>query len=267
VTLAVLAAGAAVNPEPAGFPPGAARFDPSAEAQLLTLTNQARSHEGLAPLVVDQRLTQAARKHSALMEQQGLMEHQLPGEPPLQIRIANEAFPGNELSENIAMGNEGIVAAHDGFMHSPPHRRAILDPTYDTIGIGVLRDGEYIYVTEDFARKLPEYSEPQAEAAVQAAIDGYAKAHGIYTLVRRQQRDLRRMACNMPLQDRLQSDDALHLPGVRNVLAWTASDPAQLPKGIAQVLTRQTSGDALGACFAPSVSHPGGVYWIVLVTY
>jgi hypothetical protein len=216
---------------------------------------------------VDQRLTQAARKHSVLMAQQSRMEHQLPGEPSLQIRIANEGLPADEMSENIAMGNEGVVAAHEGFMHSPPHRRAILDPDYDTIGIGVLRDGDYIYVTEDFAHKLPEYSEPQAEAAVQTAIDRYAKAHGIYTLSRKQQVELRRLACNMALQDRLQSDDALRLPGVRNVLAWTADDPAKLPKGITQVLTRQTSADALGACFAPSVSHPGGVYWIVMVTY
>jgi len=265
--LAALPGYAAVVGEPSGFPPSTTRFDPSAEAQLLALTNQARAQQGLAPLTVDQRLTEAARKHSALMAQLSLMEHQLPGEPPLQIRIASEGLPADEMSENIAMGNEGIVAAHEGFMHSPPHRRAILDPTYDTIGIGVLRDGDYIYVTEDFAHKLPEYSEPQAEAAVQAAIDKYAKAHGIYALLRKQQPELRRMACSMPLQDRLQSDDALRLPGVRNVLAWTASDPAQLPKGIAQVLTRQTSADALGVCFAPSVSHPGGVYWIVMVTY
>jgi hypothetical protein len=51
------------------------------------------------------------------------------------------------------------------------------------------------------------------------------------------------------------------------VLVWTADDPAKLPKGISQVMSPQVSGYALGACFAPSVSHPGGVYWIVMVTY
>jgi hypothetical protein len=71
----------------------------------------------------------------------------------------------------------------------------------------------------------------------------------------------------MALTDALNGNDAMRLPGVHGVLAWTADDPAQLPKGIAQVLSPQTAGYSLGACFAPSVSHPGGVYWVLMVTY
>ena len=252
----------------AGPTPGSsAYFDPQAEEELLALTNHARAGYNLPPLRVDERLTQAARKHSALMAQRSQMEHQLPGEPSLPIRTANEHMPANEMSENIAFSNRNVVEAHEGLMHSPPHRRAILAPDYDFIGIGVLRDGEDIWITEDFARKLPEYSEAQAESAVQAAIVRYAESHRLYPPARKQEPQLRQLACNMARADRVSGQDALNLPGVRNVLAWTADDPGQLPKGIAHLLSGQTSADALGVCLAPSRSHPGGVYWIVMVTY
>ena len=201
------------------------------------------------------------------MAQHSLVSHQLDDEAPLQNRIAEENVRADEVSENIAFSNRGVIDAQEGLMHSPPHRRAILSTQYDAIGIGVLRAGDAIYVTEDFARRLPEYSEPQAEAAVQAAIAQYAKTNRIHAPALKQQPELRRMACSMSQRDKLDGWDALHLPGVHGVLAWTATDPAVLPKGIAQVLSPQVSEDALGACFAPSVSHPGGVYWIVMVTY
>lgn len=242
-------------------------FDPAGEAQLVGLINQARAEEGLQALKVDERLTRAARKHSQLMAQHSVLSHDFAGEPPLQIRIANENLYADRVSENIAYNNRTIEVAHDGLMHSPPHRQAILNPDFDAVGVGVLRVGDEIYVTEDFAHKLPEYSEPQAEAVVESAITRYMKSHGPLAPVRRTQLLLRKTACDMARNDRLDSDDALKLPGVHGVLAWTAADPAKLPKGIVQVVAPGVSGYSLGACFAPSVSHPGGVYWIVMVTY
>jgi uncharacterized protein YkwD len=253
-------AGTASNAQPK-------QFDTAGEVQLVELINQARSEHGLQPLTVDERLTRAARKHTVLMAQHSQLSHRFEGEPALQIRFSNESLPSDRQSENVALNSLDIASAHEGLMHSPPHRASILDPAFNVVGVGVLRSGEDIYVTEDFARKLPEYSEPQAEASAQAAVEQYAKSRGLRAPVRRPQLQLRHMACTMALSDALDSSDALRLPGVHGVLAWTADDPAQLPKGIAQVLSPQTSGYSLGACFAPSVSHPGGVYWIVMVTY
>ena len=247
-------------------PAPAAHFDPTGEAQLVTLTNQARAEQGLPPLKVDDRLTQAARKHSEVMAQHGQLSHDFDGEPPLQIRIANQNLPADRVSENLAYGNRTIEVAHDGLMHSPPHRAAILSSEYDFVGVGVLRVGDEIYVTEDFAHKLPEYSESEAEAVVEGAFAKYAKSRGFPPPTRRPQVQLRQTACAMARNDALDSD-SLRRPGVRGVLAWTAADPAILPKGVAQVLLPEESGYSLGACFAPSVSHPGGVYWLVMVTY
>ena len=245
----------------------AGHFDPRAEAELVVLLNRTRGEFGLPLLTVDQRLTEAARKHSTLMADHSAIAHRFEGEPDLPIRISNEGLPFDSVSENVALDNRTAATVHEGFMHSPPHRSTILDAQYDTVGVGVLREGDDLWVTEDFARKLPEMSDHDAEAAVQAAVAEYARSHRLTAPSRRTELQLRPMACRMARKDRLESEDALRLPRVSGVLAWTATDPAKLPAGISHVLSSEVSGYALGACFAPSASHPGGAYWIVMVTY
>ncbi len=250
-----------------GQGPSSARFDSAGEAQIVELINQARAAHGLSPLETDGRLTSAARKHTALMVQQSTLAHQFPGEPLPQDRIAAEGLASDQQGENVDH-NQTIAGAHDALMHSPPHRANILDPEYNAVGVGVIRRGADIWVTEDFARRLPQLSEPQAEAAVQNAITHYQRAPGFPAPVRKPMEQLRRMACDMALNDALDMAPASRLPGVHGVFAWTAGDPGKLPRGADSVLGWALAGGySLGACFAPSVSHPGGLYWLVMVSY
>lgn len=247
--------------------PARAQFDPAGEAQLVELINQARAQQGLPPLRLDDRLTAAARKHTQLMVQHSSLSHQFPGEPDPQTRMTDAGVPSDAEGENVDL-NQSISGAHDALMHSPPHRANILNPDYNAVGAGVIRSGDNVWVTEDFAHVLPQLSEPQAEAAVQTAIAKYERTRGAGAVQRKPLTELRRMACDMALNDKLDLQPAAHLPGVRDVFAWTAGDPAKLPKGIDRVLSGPMSGGySLGACFAPSVSHPGGIYWLVLVAY
>jgi uncharacterized protein YkwD len=242
-------------------------YDAAGEAQLVNLINQARAQQGLSPLVVDNRLTEAARKHTELMVQHQALSHQFEGEPPMQTRFSNEGLPSDREGENVDL-DQDIASAHQALMHSPPHRANILDPNYNVVGVGVIRRGENLYITEDFARRLPEYSEPQAEAALQHAIEQYAKSRGLPAPVRKPQPQLRRIACDMALNDALEDQTAARLPGVHEVFVWTTGNPAKLPAGIAKILSSGLpAGYSLGACFAPSVSYPGGVYWVVMVSY
>jgi len=248
-------------------PSNSAKFDTSAEAELVSLINQARTELGLQPLAVDPRLTQAARKHTELMVQHQALSHQFSGEPGLQQRFANEGLPSDREAENVDL-DQDAASAHQALMHSPPHRQNILDPDYNVVGVGVIRKGENIYVTEDFARRLPEMSEPQAESEVQAAINQYEGARGLPVPVRKPLPELRKRACNMSLNDSLGDLSTAQLPGAQAVFAWTAGDPNKLPKAIDKILdSGLPSGYSLGACFAPSVSHPGGIYWLVMVSY
>jgi hypothetical protein len=179
----------------------------------------------------------------------------------------NEGLPSDADGENVDL-NQSIAGAHDALMHSPPHRANILDPDYTVIGVGVLRANDQVWVTEDFARGLPQLSESQAEGAAQTAIDRYERTRGFGMPVRRPLTELRHMACDMALNDQLNLAPVSHLSGVHQVFAWTAGDPSKLPKGIDSMLSSGLKGGySLGACFAPSVSHPGGIYWVVTVAY
>jgi uncharacterized protein YkwD len=130
-------------------------YDSQAERQLLDLANEARAEAGLAPLRSDEGLMRAARKHSALMASQNQLSHDLPGEPTLPQRLA--ATTTLQLSaegENVGLARSA-AEIHRGFMRSPHHRENLLDPDYNIAGFAVVRNGNMIYVTEDFGRAMP----------------------------------------------------------------------------------------------------------------
>ena len=244
-----------------------AQFDQAGEQQLVQLVNQERANRGLPPLAVDQRLTQAARKHTELMAEHKALSHRFDGEPTMDLRFADENLRSDQQAENIAL-NEDVRSAHEALMGSPAHRASILNSNYNVVGIAVLRSGNHVYVTEDFAHRLTAYSEPEAEAVLQRAVENYATSHGMPAPKRKPQSQLRHMACDMALNDSLQGRKVADLLGVREVAAWTTAVPGELPSSAKELLSRpMSSGYSLGACFAPSVSQPGGVYWVVMVVY
>lgn len=125
-----------------------------AEAQLVALINRSRTERRLSPLTVDARLTQTARQHTELMVRDSALSHQLPGEPPPQQRFENARLPFDREGENVALDMD-VASAHEALMADPPHRRNILDPAYNVVGVAVICHGRQIFVTEDFARRLP----------------------------------------------------------------------------------------------------------------
>jgi len=241
--------------------------DAASERQLLSLINQERAKEGLAPLDLDDRLTQAARKHSQLMAQDETMEHQFDGEPALAIRLSDENVRSDHDGENIAVDSD-VAVAHAMLMKSPPHRANVLSPQFNAVGIGVARSEDLLYITEDFAHVLPNYSELEADAAAQQAINDYVRSQGLPLPTRKTRTQLTHMACDMALEDKLDSDKVREVPGVSSGVVWTAGDLRKLPPGLKKLLAQPLpSGYSLGVCFAPSVSHPGGIYWLVMVVY
>ena len=101
--------------------------------------------------------------------QHSALSHQFDGEAAMPQRFADAGLPSDREGENVDL-DQNVPAAHQALMDPPLHRRNLLDPDYNVVGVGILRRGGNIYVTEDFARRLSEYSEPQAEAALQSAI-------------------------------------------------------------------------------------------------
>src|SRR5580692_8870159 len=100
---------------------------PSAdERQLLDAANRERTAAGLQSLKWDDALAAAAREHARLLARENVLSHQLPGEPSLEQRVAQAGAKYAMVAENVAIGPNS-EEIHDGWMHSPGHKRNILN--------------------------------------------------------------------------------------------------------------------------------------------
>jgi uncharacterized protein YkwD len=132
------------------------KTNPDFVEQVLALVNAERLRLGYRPLQVEPRLTNAAIKHSLDMACRNYFSHQtLEGESPFD-RIAAESYPMEYAAENLYAGNleyNSPEMAFQGWMHSPSHKAAMLNPIYTEVGVGYYYNGAtYLggYFTMDF---------------------------------------------------------------------------------------------------------------------
>src|ERR1700761_4950393 len=135
---------------------------PQDVSELLTLTNQDRAAQGLGPLRWSPELAQAAQLHDEQMVQRNDLQHQFPDEPDVPTRVAQAGAHFRAVAENIALG-PNPAAIENQWMHSPPHRRNILDPEMNAIGIAIVGRGGNEYAVEDFANAVEDRSFAQVE--------------------------------------------------------------------------------------------------------
>ncbi|WP_425398769.1 CAP domain-containing protein [Aeoliella sp.] len=124
----------------------AAKLDPE-EAKCVLSLNLMRVLLGLDPLLVDLKLTAAARDHSHDMVEHNFFSHEspVPGKKSFGDRAAN--FGARASGENIAHGYPTGPVVNLGWFHSPGHHKNMLGD-HRTVGVG--REGQHW--TELFGR-------------------------------------------------------------------------------------------------------------------
>lgn len=132
---------------------------------ILDLTNRDRVTRGLQPLRWEESLAVAAQEHAERMSGEGYLSHQYPGEGDVGSRAARAGSHFQAIAENIATG-PGDEAIESEWMNSTPHRRNILDPQMNAIGIGVVERRGTIFAVEDFADSSEALSQGQVEGRV-----------------------------------------------------------------------------------------------------
>jgi uncharacterized protein YkwD len=158
------------NRPPSSAPASASH--PSAEEKiLLDATNRERAAAGLHALIWDDALAAAARQHAQLMARENVLSHQLPGEPSLDQRAAQAGAKYAMVAENIAIGPD-LQGIHDGWMHSPGHRRNILNAELTAIGIGTTHGSGGFFAVQDFSREVVDLSLAQQEEKVVSLLKG-----------------------------------------------------------------------------------------------
>ncbi len=239
-------------------------YDPAAEQELVRLLNVERAKQGLPALQTDDSLRDAARAHSQLMARAGKLSHQFPGEPPVAKRLAATGVHFDYSGENVAY-DYSTEAAHQGFMHSPPHRANMLKPEYNAVGIGVVKKGDQIWVTQDFAHRIAEHTQGDAETLAAATWIQERRKARLMPAVQMRMPQLREQACRMAHHDDLEAKSPLQIPDVRAAVSFTESDPSRVAASALKLARDGTVRRfGVGACFANSEKYPSGVWWIVM---
>lgn len=119
------------------------------ETQLFNLINTERTKQGLAVLKANSAVANVARAHSQDMATNNYFDHSnLKGESPF-TRLRKGGISYIAAGENIAI-NTSVSGAHQAFMNSAGHRANVLNRDYTEAGIGIIRSGSRLYVTENF---------------------------------------------------------------------------------------------------------------------
>lgn len=110
----------------------------------LCLLNRQRARHGLHRLRAQRSLSHAATNYARLMVAKHFFDHVSPAGSTMASRIARTAYLHHtrawSLGENLAWGagtSSTPAQIVNAWMHSPGHRRNILDPSFKEIGIGI----------------------------------------------------------------------------------------------------------------------------------
>jgi uncharacterized protein YkwD len=240
-------------------------FDFQSEQQLLQLANQSRTQAGVPSLTIDSGLSRAARVHAQAMLEAGKLSHQFEGEPSLAQRLAAATrLQLEQEGENVAF-DSNAVEGHQHLMLSPPHRANLLNPAFNVVGLGALRDGDRLYIVEDFGHALPSYSIAEVKDRIGTALNQTRRHANLPELQRRDLLLADDAACSMADADKLGTSPIHQLAERYTILTYTSLRPETLPSGANSVITRAyLRSFSVGACYAHTETYPTGVYWVVL---
>lgn len=127
-----------------------AAVDPvNAENQFVDLINDERTARGLTPLAVQSDLVAGARYQADAIRDAGRLFHN-----PDLADVVDSGWM--KLGENVGYGGT-VSGLHAAFMNSPGHRANVLDPNFTHVGLGVVVDGDKIWVAEVFMQAKPGY--------------------------------------------------------------------------------------------------------------
>lgn len=215
---------------------------PDAAREIFRLTNADRMRHGLVSLRWDAGLQRSAEAHLQWMLHERVLLHQYPGEAPLPERARRAGVAFSEVAENLAAGfNPESVEV--GWMHSPPHRRNILDPGLNAVGLATAWHLGRLYVVEDFAHAIESRGPEQVEQRVGELL---------------QQQGIVPDGPRAPAEAACRSQRGIPGgPAVRLVIRFQTSNLNELPEQVVEALHRgHYTRAAVGAC-APEGAQPG----------
>lgn len=106
-------------------------------AEVLARVNEARRKAGLKPLRSDPLLDRAAQRHAEDMLARGYFAHESPEDKTVRERAKAAGYDWRTIGENVAEGQFTVDEVMTTWLNSPGHRRNILDPRFEELGVGL----------------------------------------------------------------------------------------------------------------------------------
>lgn len=100
--------------------------------------NEERVQSKLAPLRLDERLNHAAEDRMRDMEEMSYWSHRSPEGLSPFVWMKPRGYEFATAGENLAAGFETSSILVDSWMESDGHRRNILSPDFDEVGVAVI---------------------------------------------------------------------------------------------------------------------------------
>jgi uncharacterized protein YkwD len=124
------------------WPRGTAADDPVRllERRIFDAVNRERRTHGIKELAWDQRIAQAARRHSTNMTRGHFFSHRDPRNGDTGTRLKAAGIPWISCAENLYQDTgspDPVRSAIQSWLSSAGHRRNLLDQRYTRTGIGV----------------------------------------------------------------------------------------------------------------------------------
>lgn len=124
--------------------------DDDAASAMTSMLNAARAQSGLGPMQRDPRLDRLASEHARVMQQTRQLAHDLGRGGPAE-RLAQAGLVATVSGENLAYAQDA-QSAHRFLWASPAHRTGMLEPRFDSLGVGIAEDeNRSIWVCELYA--------------------------------------------------------------------------------------------------------------------
>lgn len=105
--------------------------------ETIRLTNAFRDGEDLAQLAFSAELATAAQRHACDMAVTGAFSHTGTDGSTAGERVTQAGYTWRFVAENIAYGQDKVVAVMSGWRNSPGHNRNMLHKDAKEIGIGL----------------------------------------------------------------------------------------------------------------------------------
>lgn len=107
--------------------------------ELLKLVNEERARNGVAPLVVDDRLNQSAQEKVDDMVKNNYIAHESPinGRHGYELAADIMKYDCITLGENISFGRNDTTDIVSGWIGSDKHHKAMINTKYSLTGFGI----------------------------------------------------------------------------------------------------------------------------------